>query len=125
MTDSLGIYSMTVSVSPNPTGAISADQIANTSVVAAKRGIQNVKTVQIAASTSVAGQTWSQRAITGTTTINGGQANVEIVVLATNHPNQSVDTKAFVITYETIQDTFTQAQSTYFLPMLQTFKFSS
>lgn len=59
---------------------------------------------------------------TSTTTANG---EVQTVVLANNHPSKASDTKGYTITYTAPKNQMDQAKSSYFTPMLNSFKFSS
>jgi hypothetical protein len=124
-TDSLGVYNLTVATTPNPEGAATADQLADGGITGAKTSIKNPQTVSVPPTTTVDGQTWSQRALTGTATENGQTVDLELVVLATNHPDKSPTTKGYIIVYATAKTLFDLSQSTYFLPMLQTFKFAA
>lgn len=59
---------------------------------------------------------------TGTSTASG---EVQTVVLANNHPAKASDTKGYTIMYTAPKDQIDQAKSSYFTPMLNSFKFSS
>lgn len=123
--DSLDIYNMTLAATPDPSGTATADQLADGGVAGAKANLKDAQTVSIAPTTTIAGQTWSQRAVSGTTTVNGQSIEVELIILATTHPASALDTKGYIISYGTIKLQFEQATSMYFMPMLQSFKFAA
>ena len=124
-TDPSGSYNLTIGSTPNPDGAKVADQLAENGIAGAKTNLKNVQTVDLSQTTDVGGQSWSQRSITGTSTLNGQSSDIEAVVLANNHPAHTTDTKGFVIVYVAGKDTFDQARTKYFQPMLQSFKYVS
>jgi hypothetical protein len=123
--DPVGIYNLSIAVTFNPGGAASKDNLADAAATGAKSKLKNPKTETIAPTTTVGGDTWSQRAVSGDATVNGQTANVKLVVIADNHPASSPSTKAFIIVYGTARVLFDAANSTYFQPMLQSFKFTS
>jgi len=94
-------------------------------VTGAKSKLKNPKTETVAPTTMVGGDTWNQRAVSGDATVNGQTANIKLVVIADNHPESSPSTKGFIIVYGTAKQLFDAANSTYFQPMLQSFKFTS
>ena len=121
--DSLGIYNFTVGTAPNTGGLLTSDQLADAGINAAKGSLTNAQTVTVAPTMTVGGQSWSQRAISGTTTQNGQTVEVELVELAISYPPQSTTSKGYVIAYGTLKATFSVAAAAYFTPMLQSFKF--
>lgn len=124
-TDPSGSYNLTIGSTPNPNGTKVADQLAENGIAGAKTNLKNVQTVDLAQTTDVGGQSWSQRSITGTSTLNGQSSDIEAVVLANNHPMHTTETKGYVIVYVAGKDTFDQARTKYFQPMLQSFKYLS
>lgn len=122
--DPVGIYNLSVAVTPNPGGAASKDTLVDAAVTGAKSKLKNPQTETIAPTTMVGGDTWSQRAVSGDATVNGQTATVKLVVIADNHPANSPSTKAFIIVYGTAKQLFDQANSAYFQSMLQSFKFT-
>lgn len=124
-TEPTGIYSLSILVVPNPGGAISADTVVNTGVQAATGALTNTQTVNVPASTTIGGDSWAQKAIAGTSSAAGQTGTVQAVVASDNHPANSPSTNSFTITYQTLQATFDAANSSYFQPMLQSFKFTS
>ncbi len=123
--NSTGTYNLAVNVAPDPHGAVSSDQLAEKSLDLTKASLLAPQTVTMPATVTMAGVTWSQKAITGNTLSNGQQVAIEVVILATNYPASSAKTKGVVLTYLGAKSMFTQAQTTYFSPMLQAFKFTS
>lgn len=122
--NSTGTYNLAVNVAPDPHGTVSSDQLAEKSLDLTKASLLTPQTVTMPATVTMAGVTWSQRAITGNTLSNGQQVAIEVVILATNYPASSANTKGVVLTYLGAKSLFTQVQTTYFSPMLQTFKFT-
>lgn len=125
LTDPTGNYNLTIGSTPNPNGAKTADQLADGGIAGAKTNLKNVKTVDLPATTTVNNQTWSQRSITGTSTLNGQNNDIEAVVLANNHPMHSTTTRGYVLVYVAAKDKFDQAKARYFQPMLQSFKYTT
>jgi len=124
-TDPTGIvYRFSVGVTLNPGEALSADNIVDLGVDFAKSNLKNAQTETLPPAT-VGGDSWSQKAVTGDATQNGQTVNVKFVVLGDNHPAKSPSTKGFIIAYGTAKALFDAANSTYFQPMLQSFKFTS
>src|SRR6059036_783221 len=80
--DPVGIYNLSIAVTPNPGGAASKDNLADAAETGAKSKLKNPKTETIAPTTTVGGDTWSQRAVSGDATVNGQTANVKLVVIA-------------------------------------------
>lgn len=124
-TDPSGSYNLTIGSTPNPNGTKTADQLADGGIAGAKTNLKNVQTVDQPKTTIVGAQSWSQRAITGTSTLNGQSSDIEATVLANNHPARATDTKGYVLVYVAAKDQFDQARTKYFQPMLQSFKFTS
>ncbi len=123
--DPTGSYSMTVGTSANSEGSVTADQLVNGGLTGARANLKNVETVSVPQTTTLAAQSWSQRSLTGTTTVQGQTTPVQAVVLATNYPQHTTATKGYIIAYVAVKDKFAQAQTTYFTPMLQSFKFTA
>lgn len=122
--DPTGIYSLSILVVPDPGGAISADTVVNTGVQLATGNLQGTQTVNVPASTTIGGDTWVQKSISGTSSAAGQTGTVQAVVASDNHPANSSSTNSYTITYQTLQATFDVANSQYFQPMLQSFKFT-
>jgi len=124
-TDPSGSYNLTIGSTPNPNGTKIADQLAENGIAGAKTNLKNVQTVNLAQTTDIGGQPWSQRSITGSSVLNGQSSDIEAVVLANNHPAHTTATKGYVIVYVAAKDMFDQARTKYFQPMLQSFKYVS
>jgi hypothetical protein len=123
--DSTGIYNMTIVVTPNPGGAISADTLATTGITAVKTQLKNPQDGNLPATTTVGGDSWVQKSTIGGSTAAGTSVPLEFVVISDNHPASSPSTKSFTIIYGTAQQSFASAKTSYFQPMLQSFKFTS
>jgi hypothetical protein len=122
-TDSTGGIKMTITVAPDPNGAISADSVASTALKAAQVLLKNPQTVSVSSTTTVGGDSWSQIAASGTQRLNNQDTNVQVVVLANVHPANTPLSKSFTILYQAPVSTFSQDNTAYFQPMLQSFKF--
>lgn len=122
--DPLNIYNLAVAVSPNPGGVVSPDTIINVSLSAGSSRLKNPQIENVSPTTTVAGETWSQKSESGDAPVNGQNAIVKLVVIASNHPANSPSTSSFLIAYGTGKSLFDSANKTYFQPMLQSFKFS-
>ena len=123
--DATGVYSLTIATAPNPGGTISPDTIASTGVSLAEAGLKNSQTVNVPSTTTVGGESWVQKSVSGMATQNGQNVDVQAVVIADNHPANSPMTNSFTIVYLTATQLFSTANTTYFQPMLQSFKFTS
>jgi PsbP len=124
-TDSTGVYNLTIVVSPNPGGVASPDTVVNAGISSAQASLKNTQTVSVPASATIGGDTWVQKAIAGDSTASGQTGRVQLVVASDNHPASSPTTNSFTIIYGTLQATFDAANTQYFQPMIQSFKFTS
>lgn len=116
----------TIVQTADPGGAASADTLASASIQAiAKTVLKNGKTESIAASTSLNGVTWSQRAVTGDVTVGSQDVPAKLVLLVTIHPASAPTSQAFQLFYVAPTFTFDQVNLLIFQPMLQSFKFTS
>ena len=122
--DSTGGIKMTITVAPDPNGTISADSVASTALQAAQVLLKNSQTVTVPSTTSVGGDSWSQISASGTQRLNNQDTNIQVVVIATVHPANTLLSKSFTILYQAPITTFSQDNTTYFQPMLQSFKFA-
>ena len=120
-----GGNTMVIGFTPNPNSASSPDQLAEAGLVGAKANLQNAQTINVPSTMAFAGQTWSQRSASGTSVVNGQNGDVQAVVLATDYPKFGADTKGYTLVYVAPKKTFAQSQSKYFMPMLQSFAFTS
>ena len=122
--DSTGTLKMTITVAPDPNGTISADSVASTALQATQVLLKNAKTVSVPSTTSVGGDSWSQISASGTQRLNNQDTDIQVVVIATIHPANTLLSKSFTILYQASVATFSQDSTTYFQPMLQSFKFA-
>ena len=123
-TDSTRTLKMTITVAADPNGTISADSVASTALQAAQVLLKNAQTVSIPSTTTVGGDSWNQVSASGTQRLNNQDTNVQVVVIATVHPANTLLSKSFTILYQAPVATFSQDNTTYFQPMLQSFKFA-
>jgi hypothetical protein len=123
LTDSTNTMKMNITVIPDPNGAINADALVTTGVKAATVALKNSQTVSVPSTTTIAGQTWSQGSVSGTQRLNNLDTMMQVVVIATVNPASSLTSKGFTIDYRATQSMFSQANTAYFQPMLQSFKF--
>ena len=125
-TDPSGIAYFQIHEAPNPNGIVSTSNQVTLGLTAFKSQAKNYQQQSVASTTSVAGETWSQSAATGDITPSGqsSRVNVKIYIIADNHPASSPSTKAFIIGYATGTQVFDLANTGYFQPMLQSFKFT-
>lgn len=123
--DPTSLYSFAVVITPNPGGLASADQILTASVDALKKQFKNAQDENVSPTTTVAGESWSQKAVSGTSEVNGQSADVELILISVNHPASSPSTVNFSMVYGTAKALMPVAVSTYFQPMLNSFKFTS
>jgi len=123
-TDSTGNIKMTITVAPDPNGTISADSVASTALQAAQVLLKNSQKVTVPSTTSVGGDSWSQISASGTQRLNNQDTNIQVVVIATVHPANTLLSKSFTILYQAPVTMFSQDNTTYFQPMLQSFKFA-
>jgi len=123
-TDSTGGIKMTITVAPDPNGTISADSVASAALQAAQVLLKNAKTVSVPSTTTVGGDSWSQVSTSGTQRLNNQDTDIQVVVIANVHPANTLLSKSFTILYQASVATFSQDNTTYFQPMLQSFKFA-
>ena len=126
-TDPQGVAYLTIQVVSNPNGLISSSDEVNAGLQIFKSQAKNYTKVSIAPTTTVAGETWSQGAATGDITPTGttNPVSAKIVVIADNHPANTSSTQGFTIGYVTGTQVFDAMNTTYFQPMLQSFRFTS
>jgi hypothetical protein len=122
--DSTSNIKMTITVAPDPNGTISADTVASTALQAAQVLLKNSQTVTVPSTTSVGGDSWNQVSASGTQRLNNQDTAIQVVVIATVQPASSLLSKSFTILYQAPASTFNQDNTTYFQPMLQSFKFA-
>lgn len=125
--DPQGVAYLTIEVVPDPGGLISTNDEVNTGLQLFQSQAKNYTRVTVASTTTVAGETWSQGAATGDITPKGtsGPVNAKFVVISDNHPANTASTQGFSIGYATATQFFDTVNTSYFQPMLQSFKFTS
>jgi PsbP len=123
--DPTGIYNLTIVISPNPGGVASPDAVVNLEYQVVKGTLTNPQTVNVPSSTTIGGDPWVQKSIVGTSSAAGSSGVVQVVVASDNHPANSTATNSYTINYATLQATFAAANTQYFQPMLQSFKFTA
>ncbi len=123
--DPTQVYSLAIVISPNPNGVASADVVASASINAAKATLKNPQTETLSPTTTVGGESWVQKSLSGTSTSNGQSIDVQIVVISDNHPANSSSTRNFAMVYGAPKALFATANANYFQLMLQSFKFTS
>ena len=123
--DPNGIAYLAITSQPNPQGVISSSRLVDTGLQVFKSQVKNYQQVDSASSTTVAGDTWSQGSATGDITPEGQTSTVpaKVIVIADNHPANSLSTRGYTIAYGTGQQVFPLADSGYFQPMLKSFAF--
>jgi hypothetical protein len=125
--DPQGIAYLSVKATPNPGGTITAANQVSIGLQLFQSQAKNYRTVNVAPTTTVGGDNWSQGSATGDIMPSGQTSAVtaRIVVIADNHPASSPATMGFEIAYLTGQQVFDLANNGFFQPMLQSFKFKS
>jgi hypothetical protein len=125
--DPQGIAYLSVKATPNPGGVVTADNQVSIGLQLFKSQAKNYQMLNVAPTTTVGGDSWSQGSATGDIVPKGQTAAVtaNIVVIADNHPANLPTTMGFEIAYLTGQQVFDIANNGAFQPMLQSFKFTS
>jgi hypothetical protein len=123
LVDSTNAMKFTITVVPDPKEAVSADSLANTGIKAAAATLKNSQTVPVPPTATIGGDTWSQRSVSGVQRLNNADTSIQVVVVADVHPAKAPVSKGYTIAYRAPKSTFDSAKTTYFQPMLQSFKF--
>ena len=125
--DAQQLNKLAVGTVPNPGGTQSADSVATASLTTLESAfnVKNAQPANVPATTTVAGESWTQKGITGNVTANGVTVPVELIVLADNHPASSANTQTYEIGYAGPTAIFSQTNAAIFQPMLQSFKFTA
>jgi hypothetical protein len=116
--------SLYISVNPNPNDPVGANTFAKLYIESAKKPLKNPQTETLPPTTTVGGESWVQKSISGTQTVLGLSGVVQLVVLSDNHPAHAADTQNFTIVYQMLKSSFATATTSYFQPMLHSFKFT-
>lgn len=123
LTNSGGTNSFTITVVPSPNSTISADSLVNTAVKSQMVILSGAQKVSIPPTVTVGGASWSQQSVSGTQRLNAANTVTQSVVIATVHPGNTPTSKGYTIVYRSPQSAFAQTNTSYFQPMLQSFKF--
>jgi hypothetical protein len=110
-------------IEPNSGGAANASTVVNASIEQVKKTMKNPQVESLPPTTTVGGDSWAQKSITGTETSGGQSVDLHIVVMSDNRPAHSTSTQNFTILYGTTKDAFATGNTSYFQPMLKSFKF--
>lgn len=123
--DSTSAFNFVIVVASDPNGIATASTFLNAEVSASKTKLKNPQTVSVPPTTTIGGDSWVQSSLAGTGTSGGQSVVVQFVIACDNHPANSASTKSFSLVYGTAQALFSTANTMYFQPMLQSFKFTS
>ena len=118
------MYTLNIYVNPDPNDTVAASTFVNLSIEAGKKQMENPQTETLPPTTTVGGESWVQKSICGTETSNGQSLDIQLVVMSDNHPAHAANTQNFSIVYATEKSSFATANTSYFQPMLQSFKFT-
>jgi hypothetical protein len=121
--DSTGTMNLSITIIPDPNGSINADALTNTGVKVATAALKNAQTVSVPATTTIGGQSWAQKSVSGTQRLNNQDTMLRVVILANVHPGNAPLSKGYTIDYRTTEAMFNQANTSYFQPMLRSFHF--
>lgn len=123
--DNTGTMRMSITVVPNPRGAISVDQLSNTGVKAQTAALKDAQTVTtLPATVSIGGSNWVQKSVSGVARLNNRNTEMQGVVLANVHEGKiPAGTKGYTIEYRIPKAIFDQTNTNTIQPMLQSFKF--
>jgi hypothetical protein len=122
--DASADQALVITVNPDPNDAVEASTVANESIAASKKQMENPQTEILPPTTTVGGENWVQKSISGTETLTGQSVDVQLVVMSDNHPAHAANTRNFTIVYVAEKSSFATANTSYFQPMLQSFKFT-
>jgi hypothetical protein len=122
-TDATQLFHVTIILDPNPGGAIDASLLVNTSIGGIKKMMKNPKAESLPPTTTVGGESWVQKSVSGVETYNGQDVDFRLVVMSDNHPAHATNTQNFIILYGTTNSGFATGDTSYFQPMLKSFKF--
>jgi len=123
LTANSGTIKLSIATIPAPNGSISADSLVNIAIKAEMVPLKNEQKESVPPTVTVGGASWSQQSVSGTQRLNAADTVTQSVVLATVHPGNTLTSKGFTIVYRAPKSMFSQVNSTYFQPILQSFKF--
>lgn len=117
---------VTIVAVPNPAGAQSASDIADSSMpLIEKTLLTKAQPATVAPTVTVAGESWAQRSATGDLALTDPGTQGTLFLLVDNHPANAANTQAYEIYYYGPTSTFSQSNTLAFQPMLQSFKFTA
>jgi hypothetical protein len=114
-----------INIAPNPGGVVSPSTADQGGVTAGEQGLKNAHNINVPSTVSIGGDSWDQKSFGGSVSQSGQDINVQFVVASDNHPASSPSTQIFTVVYGTAAQLFSTANTTFFQPMLQSFKFTS
>jgi hypothetical protein len=123
LTNNGGADSFAISVVPSPNSSISADSLVNARVKAQMAILRGAQKVSVPPTVTVGGASWSQQSVSGTQRLNAANIVMQSVILATIHPGNTPRSRGYTIVYQAPEASFAQTNTSYFQPMLQSFKF--
>nr|BBH92810.1 hypothetical protein KTA_10090 [Thermogemmatispora argillosa] len=114
-------------VVPNPNARTAPGDAVKVSLDAiGQSGIyKNFKRVSLASTARVGGEIWQQQGATGEVQMLSQRVSMEIIMLATNHPARSSQTRLFSIYMIVPAARYQQLYTSALGPMLQSFHFLS
>ena len=121
ISDPSQLDTMTIVVTPDPNGLASADRTSTMATNNVRATMTNPQMLPVPATVTIGGDKWIQKSVSGTVAV----AVVQLVILADNHPPNTLNTLNFTIVYGTNQAAFAGAVTSDFQPMLNSFKFGS
>lgn len=114
-----------INIVDNPNGQSAADGVSATlQKFQSDPKYLNFQIVDMPATTTVGGESWSQGSATYDQMTNGQTTSYKVVLLVDNHSADPSTPKAFIIAYVATADLFDQANNDDFQPMLQSFAFA-
>jgi hypothetical protein len=123
LADSANAAQFTITVIPDPNATVSADALTQTGIKAASVALKNSQTVPTESTATIGGESWKQGSVAGAQRLNNRDTVIQVVVAANVYPAQAATSKGYTIVYRAPQSTFDSMNTTYFQPMLQSFKF--
>ena len=123
LVDSTHTMKFDITVVPDPNETITAASLVDTGIKAASAALKNSQTVSMPPTATIGGESWTQKSVSGVQRLNNADTIIQTVVAANVHPSKAPASKGFTIDYRAPQSSFDSANTTYFQPMLQSFKF--
>lgn len=125
LTNSGGTDSFAITVAPSPNSTISSDTLVNTAIKEQMATLRGAQKVSVPSTVTVGGASWNQQSVSGTQRLNAADTVIQSVVIATVYPGKTPRSKGYTIIYRGPQSSFAQTNTSYFQPMLQSFKFQA